>query len=278
MMIIDGKIISQKIKNDIKREIEDAGYFPKLAILMVGDDESSKVYINSKIKACESVGIKTEVFYFDRSEEAKFIDAIKALNNDKKVHGIMIEMPLPKNYNLELLFDIINPFKDVDCISTYNMGRLFAGKPIFMPCTPKAILHILDSININLSGRHAVVVGRSNILGKPISKLLLDRDCTVTTCHSKTINLRSYTKNADILVLAAGKKNLINADMVKEGVVLIDAGINVYEGNIYGDADFDSLKDICSYITPVPGGVGPVTTAMILQNTLEAFKYAYKNS
>lgn len=278
MMIIDGRKLAQKIKENIKREIEDSGYFPKLAILMAGDDKSSKIYVNSKIKACESVGIKTEVSYFKKNEETKFIDAIKSLNNDKKVNGIMIEMPLPENFNLELILDIINPYKDVDCISTYNMGRLFSGKSLFVPCTPKAILHILDSININLAGKHAVVVGRSNILGKPISKLLLDRDCTVTTCHSKTTDLRAYTENADILVLAAGRKNLINADMIKEGVVLIDAGINVHEGNIYGDADFDSVKDICSYITPVPGGVGPVTTAMILQNTLEAFKYACKNS
>lgn len=277
-MIIDGKAISQKIKNSIRNEIEYNGYFPKLAILLSGDDESSLVYVNSKTKACESVGIKTEVFYFNESEEVKFINTIKFLNNDKNVHGIMVEMPLPKNFNIELIFDIVNPYKDVDCISTYNMGRLFAGKPLFVPCTPKAILHILDNININLAGKHAVIVGRSNILGKPVSKLLLDRDCTVTTCHSKTTDLKSYTKNADILVLAAGKKNLINKDMVKEGTVLIDAGINVYEGYIYGDADFNDIKDICSYITPVPGGVGPVTTAMILQNTLEAFKYAFKNS
>jgi methylenetetrahydrofolate dehydrogenase (NADP+)/methenyltetrahydrofolate cyclohydrolase len=277
-MIIDGKEISKKIREEVKREIKKFGYKPKLAILMAGDDESSKVYANSKVKACENVGIEAKIYYFSESEESKFFDTLKFLNEDKNTHGIMIEMPLPKNFNAELVYDTLNPYKDVDCISNYNMGRLFAGKPLFVPCTPKAILHILECINTQFEGKHAVVIGRSNILGKPVAKLLLDKNCTVTVCHSKTKDLAYYTRQADILVLAAGKMNLVKGDMVKEGAILIDAGINVYQDNIYGDADFESVKDLCSYVTPVPGGVGPVTTAMILKNTLEAFKYAVKGA
>lgn len=277
-MIINGKEISNKIKEEVKREIMEFSYKPRLAILMAGNDESSKVYANSKVKACQNVGIEAEVYYFSESEESKFFDMLKFLNEDKNTHGIMIEMPLPKSFNAELVYDILNPYKDVDCISNYNMGRLFAGNPIFVPCTPKAILHILENIDTEFEGKHAVVIGRSNILGKPVAKLLLDKNCTVTVCHSKTKDLAYHTKQADILVLAAGKMNLIKGDMIKEGTILIDAGINVYDGNIYGDADFESVKGLCSYITPVPGGVGPVTTAMILKNTLEALKYAVKST
>lgn len=278
MEIIDGKLISKEIKENIKNEIKNLKVAPKLAILMAGNDESSKVYANSKIKACESVGMKAEVFYFTQDEEDLFFKKLDFLNNDKNTHGIMIEMPLPKNYNKNRVFDLINPYKDVDCISNYNMGRLFAGDPLFLPCTPKAIMHILKSLKSELTGKHAVVIGRSNILGKPVAKLLLDENTTVTVCHSKTKNIAEFTKQADILVLATGKRNLVNKEMIKEGTILIDAGINVFEGNIYGDADFESVKELCSYITPVPGGVGPVTTAMILENTLEAYKYAIKNS
>jgi methylenetetrahydrofolate dehydrogenase (NADP+)/methenyltetrahydrofolate cyclohydrolase len=276
-MIIDGKEISNKIKEEVRKEVEKLDEKPKLAILMAGDDESSKVYANSKVKACESVGMKAEVYYFSEHEEKKFFETLNRLNEDEKTHGIMIEMPLPKSFDVDRVYDTINPYKDVDCISNYNMGRLFAGKPLFVPCTPKAIIHILENIGIELEGKHAVVIGRSNILGKPVAKLLLDKNCTVTVCHSKTKDLGFHTKQADVLVVAAGKMNLVKGDMVKEGVVLIDAGINVHEGKIYGDADFDSIKDKASYITPVPGGVGPVTTAMILKNTLEAFKYAVKS-
>jgi len=276
-MIIDGKEISNRIKEEVKRKIQEFGYKPRLAILMAGDDESSKVYANSKVKACESVGIEAKVYYFSEKEEDKFFDTLQRLNEDKDTHGIMIEMPLPKGFDVDKVYDTINPYKDVDCISNYNMGRLFAGKPLFVPCTPKAIIHILENTGVDLEGKHAVVIGRSNILGKPVAKLLLDKNCTVTVCHSKTKDLAYHTKQADVLVVAAGKMNLVRGDMVKEGVVLIDAGINVHEGKIYGDADFESIKDKASYITPVPGGVGPVTTAMILKNTLEAFKYAVKS-
>ncbi|OXT07638.1 bifunctional methylenetetrahydrofolate dehydrogenase/methenyltetrahydrofolate cyclohydrolase [Thermoanaerobacterium thermosaccharolyticum] len=277
-MIIDGKVIAKRIRANIKAEIQENNYKPKLAILIAGNDSASKIYANTKVKACAGVGIDAEVFCFSDSEEGKFLNKLEELNVDENIHGIFVEMPLPKSFNSQRTYDIINPLKDVDCISTYNMGRLFAGNPLYLPCTPHAILTILKQLDINFTGKHAVIVGRSNILGKPVAKLMLDLDMTVTQCHSKTVDLQKYTKMADVLILAAGKKNLINGDMIKEGVILIDAGINEYDGKIYGDCDFQSAENRCLYITPVPGGVGPVTTSMVLLNTLEAYKNAIKNT
>ncbi|AST59137.1 bifunctional methylenetetrahydrofolate dehydrogenase/methenyltetrahydrofolate cyclohydrolase [Thermoanaerobacterium thermosaccharolyticum] len=277
-MIIDGKVIAKRIRANIKAEIQENNYKPKLAILIAGNDSASKIYANAKVKACAGVGIDAEVFCFSDSEEGKFLNKLEELNVDENIHGIFVEMPLPKSFNSQRTYDIINPLKDVDCISTYNMGRLFAGNPLYLPCTPHAILTILKQLDINFTGKHAVIVGRSNILGKPVAKLMLDLDMTVTQCHSKTVDLQKYTKMADVLILAAGKKNLINGDMIKEGVILIDAGINEYDGKIYGDCDFQSAENRCLYITPVPGGVGPVTTSMVLLNTLEAYKNAIKNT
>jgi len=277
-MIIDGKVIAKRIRENIKAEIQENNYKPKLAILIAGNDSASKIYANTKVKACAGVGIDAEVFCFSDSEEGKFLKKLEELNVDENIHGIIVEMPLPKSFNAQRTYDLINPLKDVDCISTYNMGRLFAGNPLYLPCTPHAILTILKQLDINFTGKHAVIVGRSNILGKPVAKLMLDLDMTVTQCHSKTVDLQKYTKMADVLILAAGKKNLINGDMIKEGVILIDAGINEYDGKIYGDCDFQSAENRCLYITPVPGGVGPVTTSMVLLNTLEAYKNAIKNT
>ncbi|MGF7397081.1 bifunctional 5,10-methylenetetrahydrofolate dehydrogenase/5,10-methenyltetrahydrofolate cyclohydrolase [Thermoanaerobacterium thermosaccharolyticum] len=277
-MIIDGKVIAKRIRANIKAEIQENNYKPKLAILIAGNDSASKIYANAKVKACAGVGIDAEVFCFSDSEEGKFLKKLEELNVDENIHGIFVEMPLPKSFNSQRTYDIINPLKDVDCISTYNMGRLFAGNPLYLPCTPHAILTILKQLDINFTGKHAVIVGRSNILGKPVAKLMLDLDMTVTQCHSKTVDLQKYTKMADVLILAAGKKNLINGDMIKEGAILIDAGINEYDGKVYGDCDFQSAENRCLYITPVPGGVGPVTTSMVLLNTLEAYKNAIKNT
>lgn len=277
-MIIDGKVIAKRIRENIKAEIQENNYKPKLAILIAGNDSASKIYANTKVKACAGVGIDAEVFCFSDSEEGKFLKKLEELNVDENIHGIFVEMPLPKSFNSQRTYDIINPLKDVDCISTYNMGRLFAGNPLYLPCTPHAILTILKQLDINFTGKHAVIVGRSNILGKPVAKLMLDLDMTVTQCHSKTVDLQKYTKMADVLILAAGKKNLINGDMIKEGAILIDAGINEYDGKVYGDCDFQSAENRCLYITPVPGGVGPVTTSMVLLNTLEAYKNAIKNT
>ncbi|WP_434653968.1 bifunctional 5,10-methylenetetrahydrofolate dehydrogenase/5,10-methenyltetrahydrofolate cyclohydrolase [Thermoanaerobacterium thermosaccharolyticum] len=277
-MIIDGKVIAKRIRENIKAEIQENNYKPKLAILIAGNDSASKIYANTKVKACAGVGIDAEVFCFSDSEEGKFLKKLEELNVDENIHGIIVEMPLPKSFNAQRTYDLINPLKDVDCISTYNMGRLFAGNPLYLPCTPHAILTILKQLDINFTGKHAVIVGRSNILGKPVAKLMLDLDMTVTQCHSKTVYLQKYTKMADVLILAAGKKNLINGDMIKEGAILIDAGINEYDGKVYGDCDFQSAENRCLYITPVPGGVGPVTTSMVLLNTLEAYKNAIKNT
>ncbi|MEG6568169.1 bifunctional 5,10-methylenetetrahydrofolate dehydrogenase/5,10-methenyltetrahydrofolate cyclohydrolase [Thermoanaerobacterium thermosaccharolyticum] len=277
-MIIDGKVIAKRIRENIKAEIQENNYKPKLAILIAGNDSASKIYANAKVKACAGVGIDAEVFCFSDSEEGKFLNKLEELNVDENIHGIIVEMPLPKSFNAQRTYDLINPLKDVDCISTYNMGRLFAGNPLYLPCTPHAILTILKQLDINFTGKHAVIVGRSNILGKPVAKLMLDLDMTVTQCHSKTVDLQKYTKMADVLILAAGKKNLINGDMIKEGAILIDAGINEYDGKVYGDCDFQSAENRCLYITPVPGGVGPVTTSMVLLNTLEAYKNAIKNT
>ncbi|WP_434565508.1 bifunctional 5,10-methylenetetrahydrofolate dehydrogenase/5,10-methenyltetrahydrofolate cyclohydrolase [Thermoanaerobacterium thermosaccharolyticum] len=277
-MIIDGKVIAKRIRENIKAEIQENNYKPKLAILIAGNDSASKIYANAKVKACAGVGIDAEVFCFSDSEEGKFLKKLEELNVDENIHGIFVEMPLPKSFNAQRTYDLINPLKDVDCISTYNMGRLFAGNPLYLPCTPHAILTILKQLDINFTGKHAVIVGRSNILGKPVAKLMLDLDMTVTQCHSKTVDLQKYTKMADVLILAAGKKNLINGDMIKEGAILIDAGINEYDGKVYGDCDFQSAENRCLYITPVPGGVGPVTASMVLLNTLEAYKNAIKNT
>lgn len=278
MMIIDGKEIAKKIRENIKAEIRENNYKPRLAILIAGNDSASKIYANTKVKVCTDVGIDTEVYCFSDREEDNFIKKLNELNTDENVHGIIVEMPLPKSFNPQKTFDLINPVKDIDCISTYNMGRLFAGNPIYLPCTPHAILTILKQLNINFAGKHAVIVGRSNILGKPVAKLMLDLDMTVTQCHSKTIELEKYTKMADVIILAAGKRNLVNGDMIKDGAILIDAGINEYDGKIYGDCDFQSAQKRSLYITPVPGGVGPVTVTMVLLNTLEAYKNAVKDT
>ncbi|MDE4541698.1 bifunctional 5,10-methylenetetrahydrofolate dehydrogenase/5,10-methenyltetrahydrofolate cyclohydrolase [Thermoanaerobacterium saccharolyticum] len=277
-MVIDGRNIAKSIREKVKSEILEKNYHPKLAILVAGNDEASTIYANTKLKACANVGIDAYTYFFNDDEEDKFLEKLNELNTDDSIHGIMIEMPLPKSYNAQRIYDLINPIKDVDCISTYNMGRLFSGNPLYLPCTPYAILTILKSLDVDYTGKHAVVVGRSNIVGKPVAKLMLDLDMTVTQCHSKTLNLDEYTKTADVLVLAVGRRNLVDGHMVKKGTILIDAGINEHNGEIYGDCDFQSVEDLCSYITPVPGGVGPVTTSIVLSNTLEAYKNAIKNS
>ncbi|AEF17218.1 Bifunctional protein folD [Thermoanaerobacterium xylanolyticum LX-11] len=277
-MVIDGRNIAKSIREKVKSEIFEKNYHPKLAILVAGNDEASLIYANTKIKACANVGIDAYTYFFTNDEEDKFLKKLDELNTDDSIHGIMIEMPLPKSYDAQRIYDLINPIKDVDCISTYNMGRLFSGNPLYLPCTPYAILTILKSLDVEYTGKHAVVVGRSNILGKPVAKLMLDLDMTVTQCHSKTLNLEEYTKTADVLVLAVGRRNLVGGQMVKKGTIVIDAGINEYNGEIYGDCDFQSVESLCSYITPVPGGVGPVTTSIVLSNTLEAYKNVIKNS
>ena len=272
-MTLDGKTLSNKIKSDIGGKIKKYLLKPTLAVIQIGDDEASNIYINSKKKACENVGINFihEKFSSNVSEQ-EIINKIIELNNDTYVNGILIQLPIPKKLNEHKLLNLINKNKDVDGLTDINMGLLFKNNNNLIPCTPQGIMKILEEYNIDLIGKHAVIVGRSNLVGKPLAMLLLQKNVTVTICHSKTKDLGSFTKQADILISAVGKKHLITKDMVKENSVVIDVGINRVDGKLYGDVDFENVKDIVSYITPVPGGVGPMTVAMLLSNVLKNYE------
>ena len=279
-MIIDGKKLANEIKQDLKKRVEDLkkkGIIPKLAIILVGEDPSSKIYINMKMISGKEVGIETELHKFPENfEEKELIELIQELNRDEKVHAILVQLPLPKHINENRVIEAISPEKDVDGLTSINMFRLLFKDEFLVPCTPKGVIKMLDYHKIDLVGKNAVVVGRSKIVGKPIALMLLNRNATVTVCHSKTKDLKEHTKNADVLVVAVGKPKLIIKDMVKEGAVVIDVGINRVEGKLCGDVDFENVKDVVSYITPVPGGVGPMTVAMVLENTLIAAELSKK--
>lgn len=271
--VIDGKKIAENMQNELKKEtteLKKNGIDLTLAVIYVGDDLASKIYINNKRKACDYVGIKMKEFKFDcNASENDILRLINELNMDKSVTGIMVQMPLPHQINAKKIVGAINPQKDVDGFSEVNLGKIITKNYDFLPCTPAGIMEILNSENIEIKGKRCVVVGRSNIVGKPLSLMLLNNDATVTICHSKTENLKEACKNADILISAVGKKNLITADMVKKDAVVIDVGINRNEfGKICGDVDFENVKKVASYITPVPGGVGPVTVAMLMKNVV----------
>ncbi len=271
--VIDGKKIAENMQNELKKEtteLKKNGIDLTLAVIYVGDDLASKIYINNKRKACDYVGIKMKEFKFDcNASENDILRLINELNMDKSVTGIMVQMPLPHQINAKKIVGAINPQKDVDGFSEVNLGKIITKNYDFLPCTPAGIMEILNSENIEIKGKRCVVVGRSNIVGKPLSLMLLNNDATVTICHSKTENLKEACKNADILISAVGKKNLITADMVKKDAVVIDVGINRNEfGKICGDVDFENIKKVASYITPVPGGVGPVTVAMLMKNVV----------
>lgn len=271
--VIDGKKIAQNMQNELKKEtteLKKNGINLTLAVIYVGDDLASKIYINNKRKACDYVGIKMKEFKFDcNANENDILKLINKLNMDKSVTGIMVQIPLPHQINAKKIVGAINPQKDVDGFSEVNLGKIITKNYDFLPCTPAGIIEILNSENVEIKGKRCVVVGRSNIVGKPLSLMLLNNDATVTICHSKTENLKEACKNADILISAVGKKNLIIADMVKKDAVVIDVGINRNEfGTICGDVDFENVKKVASYITPVPGGVGPVTVAMLMKNVV----------
>ena len=271
--VIDGKKIAENMLNELKKEITELkinGINLTLAVIYVGDDLASKIYINNKRKACDYVGIKMKEFKFDcNANENDILKLINKLNVDKNVTGIMVQMPLPHQINAKKIVGAINPQKDVDGFSEVNLGKIISKNYDFLPCTPAGIMEILKSENVEIKGKRCVVVGRSNIVGKPLSLMLLNNDATVTICHSKTENLKEACKNADILISAVGEKNLITADMVKKDAVVIDVGINRNEfGKICGDVDFENVKKVASYITPVPGGVGPVTVAMLMKNVV----------
>lgn len=272
-MILDGKTLSDKIKEEIKTKVKNYLIKPTLAVIQIGEDEASNIYINSKRKSCENVGINFihEKFSSSASEQ-EVINKIIEFNNDSYVNGILIQLPLPKKFDTYKLLNLINKNKDVDGLTDINMGLLFKDNNNLIPCTPQGIIKLLEEYNIDLVGKHAVVVGKSNLVGKPMAMLLLQKGATVTICHSKTIDLKQYTKQADILICAVGKKDLITKDMVKEHAVVVDVGMNRVDGKLYGDVDFENIKDIASYITPVPGGVGPMTVAMLLSNVLKNYE------
>jgi len=275
-MIIDGNKIAQDIRSEVRQKTlelrQQRNITPGLAVVLVGDDPASQVYVGRKAKACAEVGFLSREYKLPaETEEKKLLKIIKKLNKDESVHGILVQLPLPKHISTENIIAAINPDKDVDGFHPYNVGGLVTGTPLFVPCTPRGIMELISRSGIDLTGKEAVVVGRSNIVGKPMAFLLLAQNATVTMCHSRTKDLPSVTRRADVLIAAIGKPRMIKADMVKEGAVIIDVGVNRLEnGKLAGDVDFDEVAPRASYITPVPGGVGPMTIAMLMKNTLDA--------
>ncbi len=274
---LDGKTISQKIKEGLKKEVEEFkknGIVPKLAVIMIGDDPSSKIYVRNKSIACEQLGIEYEEYLLEENTTMKeLLELIDKLNKDSSVNGILLQSPIPKGLDINEAFKSIDPKKDVDGFNPINVGKLCLGQDSFISCTPYGIIKLLEEYGIQIEGKDAVVVGRSNIVGKPMMQCLLNKNATVTICHSKTIKLERVTKKADILVVAVGKPKFITADMVKEGAIVVDVGINREEdGKICGDVDFEEVSKVAAYITPVPGGVGPMTIAMLMNNIVKAAK------
>ncbi|MGI6284649.1 bifunctional methylenetetrahydrofolate dehydrogenase/methenyltetrahydrofolate cyclohydrolase FolD [Neomoorella humiferrea] len=273
--ILDGKQIAAAVREEVKAEVaglKERGITPGLAVVLVGDDPASQVYVRNKHKACEEVGIYSEVHRLPaETTQEELLDLIKQLNNDRRIHGILVQLPLPEHIKEKTVIDTIALEKDVDGFSPANVGNLVIGDRCFYPCTPHGCMVLLDKTGIDIKGKKAVVVGRSNIVGKPMAMMLLARHATVTICHSRTKNLAEECRQADILVAAVGKPEMITGDMIKEGAVVIDVGINrVGEKKLVGDVHFESAAQKASWITPVPGGVGPMTIAMLLKNTVEA--------
>ena len=269
-MILDGKKVRDEILDKIKDKITKENLQIKLAIILVGDNEASKIYIKNKEKYCKSVGIAVEKYLLPADAlESEVINLIKKLNNDESVTGIILQSPVPEGINFDKCSNLIDSKKDVDGFTAYNIYNLYLGKKTILPCTVKGIIKLLEYYKIPISGSNVVIVGRGNIVGHPLSLALENMDATVTLAHSKTENLAQITKNADILISATGVKHLITKDMVKYGSTVIDVGVTRVDGKIYGDVDFENIKDIAQYITPNPGGVGPMTVAMIIDNLVE---------
>ena len=272
--LIDGKKLAKKIRENLKLELEQSKLTPKLAVILVGNDSASKVYVKNKSKACEEIGIEFEEHLLDETTEMEtLLQLIDELNARKEINGILLQAPLPRGLNINEAFERISPKKDVDGFHPINIGKLLMKEKTFIPCTPYGIMKMLEEYQIEVEGKNVVVIGRSNIVGKPMSQCLLNKNATVTVCHSKTRNLSDFTKKADILISAVGKVNLVTSDMVKDGVIVIDVGMNRNEeGKLVGDVDFENVKEHCSWITPVPGGVGPMTIAMLMYNVVKATK------
>lgn len=278
MQIIDGKKVSAQVKQEVKNETEllkkEYSITPGLAVVIVGDDPASRVYVNNKKKACELVGFHSEEYALPaKTTQEELLSLVKELNEKKDINGILVQLPLPKHLDDKAVIEAINPLKDVDAFHAVNVGKIMLGEYDFLPCTPAGVMEMLHYYNIEVSGKNCVVIGRSNIVGKPMAMLLLHENGTVTICHSRTKNLAEICSKADILVAAVGRPKFVTADMVKEGAVVIDVGMDRDEnGKLCGDVDFENVKDKCSYITPVPGGVGPMTIATLMKNTVKAAK------
>lgn len=275
--IIDGKALAKKIRAELKLEVDELkkeGINPKLAVIMVGEDKASKVYVKNKSKACEEIGVEFEEFLLKEDiKMEELLSLINELNNRSDVHGILLQSPIPKHLNINKAFNAIDYRKDVDGFNPINVGKLVIGEDCFISCTPLGVIKMLEEYSIDIEGKNAVVIGRSNIVGKPLAQCLLAKNATVTICHSRTKNIHEITNNADILVAALGKPGYIKSHMVKEDAVVIDVGINrTDEGKLVGDVDFETVSQKASYITPVPGGVGPMTIAMLMNNVVKAAK------
>ncbi|CAN7235860.1 bifunctional methylenetetrahydrofolate dehydrogenase/methenyltetrahydrofolate cyclohydrolase FolD [Polaromonas sp. LjRoot131] len=273
--LIDGNALSKQLRAEVARRaaaLRARGVTPGLAVVLVGENPASQVYVRNKVKACEDNGLHSVLEkYPDTLSEADLLARVDALNRDPSIHGILVQLPLPAHIDAHKVIEAISPAKDVDGFHVASAGALMVGQPGFWPCTPYGCMKMLESIHYDLKGKHAVVIGRSNIVGKPMALMLLQKNATVTVCHSATKDLKAMTLQADVIVAAVGKRNVLTADMVKPGAVVIDVGMNRNdEGKLCGDVDFEDVKEVAGYITPVPGGVGPMTITMLLVNTLEA--------
>ena len=280
--IISGKVVSAQVREELKAQtqemIEKHGVRPGLAVIIVGDDPASKVYVNNKEKGCAEVGYYSEVYRLPaETTQEELLALVHKLNNDQKIHGILCQLPLPKHLDENAVILAIDPEKDVDAFHPVNVGRIMIGDYKFLPCTPAGVMKLIESTGVDITGKECVVIGRSNIVGKPQAMLLLHKNATVTICHSRTKDLASVTRRADILVVAIGKADFVTGDMVKDGAIVIDVGMNrKADGKLTGDVDFASVEPKASYITPVPGGVGPMTISMLLTNTMTSAKNSLK--
>lgn len=277
MEIIDGKKLAKQIREKLKiecEELQEKGIKPKLAVIMVGDDKASKIYVKNKSKACDEIGIEYEEYLLEKDiKQKELIELINKLNNDKSVHGILLQSPIPEGLDINEAFRIISPEKDVDGFNPTNVGKLVLNQDTFVSCTPYGIMKMFEAYDIELEGKKVVVLGRSNIVGKPLVQCCINKNATVTICHSKTKNIKEHVKEADIVISAIGKPKYVTEDMIKEKAVVIDVGINRTEdGKIVGDVDFENVSKKASYITPVPGGVGPMTIAILMNNVIKACK------
>ena len=274
MIILDGKGYATKYRGELAKKVEvlkEKGVTPGLAVVLVGNDPASQIYVRNKIKGCDEIGVKSFTVRLEESATQQEVEeAVKNLANNPEVDGLFVQLPMPKKFDTEAVLKHIPTEKDIDGLCAENLGKLLTGQKCLVSCTPNGIIQLLKGYGIEFSGKNAVVIGRSNMVGKPVAALLQNENCTVTTCHSKTKDIKSYTLNADIIVCAIGKAEFLTADMVKEGAVVVDVGINRVDGKIYGDVHFDTVKEKASYITPVPGGVGPMTVTMLLHNTVLA--------